>query len=104
MQKLEVGEARLVTMRELSQRTAHVIAEINDANAPALVTRHGRFQAIIWPLAHKKIESLVLNHLSEIVSGLEEFDKNQSEAAVVSTEKAAELLQRSAEEAPKRSS
>jgi prevent-host-death family protein len=103
MQKVAVGEARLVTMRELSQRTAQVIAEVNETDSPALVTRHGRFQALIWPLANKNVESLVLTHLSEIVSGLEGFDKNQSEAAVVSTEEAAKMLERSAKEAPKHS-
>ena len=102
MQRL-VGEARVVTMRELSQRTAQVIAEINETDAPALITRHGRFQGIIWPLANKKIESLVLAHLGEVISEFEAFDKNESEAAVVSTLEAEEMLHRSAEEAPDRS-
>jgi antitoxin (DNA-binding transcriptional repressor) of toxin-antitoxin stability system len=89
--KAPLGEARLVTMRELSQHTAQVIAEINDRDEPALVTRHGRFQAIIWPLANKKVESLVLAHLGDLVSGLADFDQ-ESEASVYSTKEAAHEL------------
>jgi antitoxin (DNA-binding transcriptional repressor) of toxin-antitoxin stability system len=54
------GTSRTYTMRELSQATARVIDEINHSGQPALVTKHGRFVALITPLEHASLESVVL--------------------------------------------
>jgi len=52
--------AQFVTMRELNQRTASIVAEINANGRPAIVTKHGRFVAVILPLENVEIESVVL--------------------------------------------
>jgi antitoxin (DNA-binding transcriptional repressor) of toxin-antitoxin stability system len=59
---VELGEAKIYTMRELNQNTAQVIEEINRSGQPAAVTKHGRFVALITPLVNAEIESLVVSH------------------------------------------
>ena len=56
----ELAHARMYTMRELNQDTARVMKEINEANEPAVITRHGRFIALMFPLVHANVESRVL--------------------------------------------
>jgi antitoxin (DNA-binding transcriptional repressor) of toxin-antitoxin stability system len=58
---VELDDAKIYTMRELNQRTAQVIEEINRRGRPAAVTRNGQFVALITPLLNAKIESLVLS-------------------------------------------
>ncbi len=70
--RLALGEDRIVTMRELSQRTAQVIDEINKNGKPVLLTRHGRFLAVITPLAPRQVESVVLAHLGDFLREAEE--------------------------------
>ena len=48
------------TMRDLNQQTAHIMAEIENSGKPAFITKHGRFVAIITPLAPGQVESRVL--------------------------------------------
>lgn len=59
---IELGQAKIYTMRELNQNTAQVIDEVNRSGQPAAVTKHGRFIALITPLAGAQIESMVLSH------------------------------------------
>ena len=59
---VELGEAKIYTVRELNQNTAQVIDEVNRSGQPAAVTKHGRFVALITPLRGTQIESLVLSH------------------------------------------
>lgn len=58
--RVELEEARVVKMRDLTLHTSAVIDEINKSGEPALVSKHGRFVALITPLAGHSIESLVL--------------------------------------------
>jgi prevent-host-death family protein len=44
-------QALVFTMRELGQQAAHLMAEIEKGGKPAFITRHGRFVAVITPLA-----------------------------------------------------
>jgi antitoxin (DNA-binding transcriptional repressor) of toxin-antitoxin stability system len=55
------AEGRTYTMRELSQRTAQVIEEINESGEQALITKHGRIVALVTPLQHAQVESIVLS-------------------------------------------
>ncbi len=48
-------------MRELNQHTADVIREINESGKPALITRHGRFVAAIYPLASQDVEAQMVS-------------------------------------------
>ncbi|GLW11979.1 hypothetical protein Misp01_71070 [Microtetraspora sp. NBRC 13810] len=50
------GDVHIYKMRDLNQRTAEVIQEINDSGRPAIITRHGQFVALISPLLNKGLE------------------------------------------------
>lgn len=50
------GDVLIYKMRDLNQRTAEVIQEVNDSGKPAIITRHGRFVALISPLLNKGLE------------------------------------------------
>lgn len=53
----KVGSTHVYTMRELNQRTADVIREINESGEPAAITRRGRFVALVTPLADQAVEA-----------------------------------------------
>jgi prevent-host-death family protein len=72
--RVRLDEAKTYTMRQLSQRTAEVIEEINKCGEPALITKHGRIIAMITPLADARVESIVL---SSLVSNL--INQNDAE-------------------------
>lgn len=52
--------ALVYTMRDLNQQTARIMDEIEKSGLPAVITRHGRFVAIISPLARGQVEARVL--------------------------------------------
>jgi prevent-host-death family protein len=54
-----VEAPRVYTMTELNQHTARVLEEVNESGRPAVVTRHGRFLALLTPLAG--VESAALS-------------------------------------------
>ena len=53
------AQARIYTMRDLNQRTAEVMRDIEEHGRPAFITKHGRFVAVIRPLGGE-VESRVL--------------------------------------------
>lgn len=57
-----VGDAGapVYTMRDLNQRTAEVMNEIQKLKVPAFITKHGRFVAMITPIEPGRIESRAL--------------------------------------------
>lgn len=57
-----VEAAQVYTVSQLNQHTAQVLDEVNQSKRPAVVTRHGRFVALITPLAGVEVESVVLSH------------------------------------------
>ena len=60
-------EALVYTMRDLNQQTARIMGEIEKSGKP-LITRHGRFVAVITPLTPGQVESRVLTEMArEIV-------------------------------------
>lgn len=62
------GEAQVYTMRDLNQRTAEVMKEIEEHKAPAFITKHGRFVAMITPLEPGHIESRVLADMAREIN------------------------------------
>src|ERR1039457_1970275 len=54
-------------MMQLNQQTAEVLKEINDDGRPAMITKRGRFIAMIVPLVSANIESTVVNAIVEEV-------------------------------------
>ena len=57
-------EALVITMRELNQQTASIISEIEKTGRPAVITKHGRFVAVITPLAPGQVESRILPEIA----------------------------------------
>jgi antitoxin (DNA-binding transcriptional repressor) of toxin-antitoxin stability system len=58
------GEALVYTMRDLNQRLSHIMSEIETTGRCAFITRHGRFIAVITPLAPGQVESRVLDEIA----------------------------------------
>ncbi len=61
-------EALVFTMRDLNQRTARVMEAIEKAGKPTVITRHGRFIAIIVPLVAGQVESRVLPDIARQIA------------------------------------
>lgn len=57
-----VEAAQVFSVSQLNQHTAQVLDEINQSKLPAVVTKHGRFVALITPLAGVEVETVVLAH------------------------------------------
>ncbi len=57
----QVEAARIYTMSQLNQRTAQVLDEVNASGRPAVVTKHGRFVALLPPLAAAGVEAAALS-------------------------------------------
>ena len=51
-------------MRDLNQQTARIMNEIEKTGKTAFITRHGRFVAVIKPLAPGQVESRVLAEMA----------------------------------------
>lgn len=76
--RIQLDKARVVPMRELNQRTAAVLDEINKRGEPAVVTKHGRFVALITPLEHLGVESLVLSADPQLSTSLrDEWERGE---------------------------
>jgi antitoxin (DNA-binding transcriptional repressor) of toxin-antitoxin stability system len=56
--------ALVFTTHELGRQAARLINEIEKAGKPAVITEHGRFVAIIRPLAPGQVESAVLPEIA----------------------------------------
>lgn len=56
-----VEAAQVYSVTELNQHTAQVLEEINNSGRAAVVTKHGKFVALITPLAGMSVESVVLS-------------------------------------------
>ena len=63
----EISRDRIYTMRQLNQQTAEVLKEINDDGRPAMITKRGRFIAMIVPLVGADIESTVVGAIIDEV-------------------------------------
>ena len=59
---------KLYSVRELGQQAARIMSQVEETREPAFITRHGRFVAIITPLAPGQVESRVLPEMAREVS------------------------------------
>ncbi|MFF9690986.1 hypothetical protein [Streptomyces sp. NPDC014623] len=64
MPDISLGNARIVTMRELANSASQIMRELNESNRPAVVTKHGKFVAVIQPLAGAQVEAISLTNLA----------------------------------------
>lgn len=76
MTKISLDKARVVTARELAHGTSRILRELQEAGRPALVTKHGRYIAVIQPLADAEVEAISLRSLAR--EGLEDDDDAES--------------------------
>ncbi|MCM1943499.1 hypothetical protein NC239_35465 [Streptomyces sp. G3] len=76
MTKISLDKARVVTARELAHGTSRILRELQEAGRPALVTKHGRYIAVIQPLADAEVEAISLRSLA--LEGLEDDDDAES--------------------------
>lgn len=72
--QLDLGSARIITVRELARDTSAVLREVNESGEPAVVTRHGKFVALIAPLAGVKLELAALELMTSALPAVEELD------------------------------
>jgi prevent-host-death family protein len=73
-------DALVYTTRDLNQRTASVMSEVEKTGKPAFITRRGRFVAIITPLASGYVESRVL---AEMAREIEDQAQDEPAASVI---------------------
>jgi antitoxin (DNA-binding transcriptional repressor) of toxin-antitoxin stability system len=62
-----ISRDHIYTMRQLNQQTADVLKEINDQGSLAMITKRGRFIAMIVPLVGANIESAVVGAIVDEV-------------------------------------
>ncbi|MFE3932025.1 hypothetical protein [Streptomyces sp. YIM B13508] len=72
MPKISLDNARVVTARELAHSTSRILRELNETGQSALVTKHGRYIALIQPLADAQVETISLQSLA--LAGLDDDD------------------------------
>jgi prevent-host-death family protein len=61
-------DALVYTMRDLNQQTASIMSQVESTGKPAFITRHGRFVAMITPLASGQVESRVLAEMAREIA------------------------------------
>lgn len=80
----------VVTMQQLSQDTGGVIRRLNEEGRPVAVTHHGRFVAMLTPLANEQVESEALSAAIDNAENRDQLTGERSVGPVVSID---ELLQ-----------
>src|SRR5207249_178407 len=83
--EIKLNQGRVVSMRELSQNTSGVIAEIIEANEPTFLTKRGQFIAAIVPLQPSVVERRVLSGL------LDQLRTGEVDEGAVTSEMAAAM-------------
>src|SRR5690348_7556805 len=86
--RFKISSDRIYTMRQLNQQTAEVLQEINEDGHYAMVTKRGRFIAMIVPLVGKDIESTVIG---AIVNEVEHRGQLTGESTLESLKTTAEI-------------
>lgn len=79
-------------MRELNQDTAGTIENINKTGKPGVITRHGRFVAVIYPLAGVPLEARVIARALEDVEIKAQLIGDSTVGGIVTAQDAAEEL------------
>lgn len=84
-----VGSTQIYTMRELNHETPRVIREINESGKPAVISRRGRFVALITPLADSGVEAAALSAAVEAAPDRAQLLGDENVEAVYTAEEAA---------------
>lgn len=89
--KLDLGSARIVTVRELARDTASVLKEINDTGEPAVVSRHGKLIAVLAPLGGAKLELRALELMTSALPDVDEASEDDN-VQEIETQSLGEIL------------
>ncbi|WP_369218168.1 type II toxin-antitoxin system prevent-host-death family antitoxin [Streptomyces flavofungini] len=81
MPDIRLDNVRVVTMRQLSNGASDIVRQVNETNRPAVVTKHGRYVAVIQPLSNAEVESIALKGLAAAA----DLEDNYSESADMAT-------------------
>lgn len=81
---IELASARIITARELSRDTAAVLNELNEKNEPAIISRHGKFVALLTPLEGAKLELSALQRLSSELPSGSDVDNEEAHGRSIS--------------------
>jgi prevent-host-death family protein len=65
-----------VGMRELKNRAAEILRDVEERGAPMVVTRRGRPSVLILPIDCAEAEDYVLAHAPAIVASLREAESD----------------------------
>jgi elongation factor Tu len=87
-----VDQVHVYTMRELNQDTAGTIQRINESGRPAVITRHGRFVAVIYPLANTPVEARAIARALEDVEVRGQLTGQSTVSGVYTAQEAADEL------------
>jgi antitoxin (DNA-binding transcriptional repressor) of toxin-antitoxin stability system len=68
MARARSRDALICTVEDLSQQAALIISQIEEAGEPAIITRDGRFIAVITPLGPGQVESVVFPEIARQVA------------------------------------
>ncbi len=85
-------QVHLYTMRDLAQQTAALVESINQSGMPAVITQHGRFVAIVYPLAFRNVESGSTARFLEDATSPTQLEQQSAAASVSTTQSAAAQL------------
>lgn len=91
MAEINLGNARIVTMRELSNNAANVVRDVNEDGRPALVTKHGRFVAVLTPIAGVRVEAIAIEKMGGSLPQPADLDDEMTESSVDGQEAAKRL-------------
>jgi antitoxin (DNA-binding transcriptional repressor) of toxin-antitoxin stability system len=64
LSRLAAGDVHTYTVTQLNQQTPQVLDEINSSGMPALVTKRGKFVALLVPLEGVPVERMLLQALT----------------------------------------
>jgi antitoxin (DNA-binding transcriptional repressor) of toxin-antitoxin stability system len=80
-----VEAAQVYSISQLNQHTASVLDKINNSGRPAAITKHGRFVALVYPIAGVAIESVVLSR-GPLAEEFKDYMEADNEADLLSPE------------------
>jgi PHD/YefM family antitoxin component YafN of YafNO toxin-antitoxin module len=72
-----------IDVRELAKHANSIINDIEEHKEPALITRHGRPVAYMFPVDSAEFEDFVLAHAPQFVEGMETADAELTAAVTV---------------------
>jgi antitoxin (DNA-binding transcriptional repressor) of toxin-antitoxin stability system len=90
--RFKISSDRIYTMRQLNQQTAEVLQEINDDGHHAMITKRGRFIAMIVPLIGKNIESTVVGAIVDEIEQRQQLTGERTLESLKTTDEVAREL------------